>query len=290
MTLASYNTRAPQLLRAIEALARRTNPDKAAQELAQELAGITVLVARKFTNDRTAEGLQQAQRLTTGCISLGLGLVDIAHDPETELAFLLNQGAEQVFQMGFRHIKQLAGLPSHTMRSDFDNVPQVQQREIKALFSQLCHAEPDMPWAGDEDYQRELTVRQENQLIVDCARWLRANHHTGAIRDTELDAYAVIAVAVIFAIGDDGRIVSRTGQKDIENLIRRVRTTVPDIEANCQTWLAKTPAKYQPLLRERMVEYRTTIIKKILSKTAIKTVVGEIQQGYAGIEQDVDYD
>jgi hypothetical protein len=43
------------------------------------------------------------------------------------------------------------------------------------------------------------------------------------------------------------------------------------------------------LLRQRMDEYRNTIVKKILSRTKIKTVITEIQDFYAGNEQDIDY-
>jgi len=39
-----------------------------------------------------------------------------------------------------------------------------------------------------------------------------------------------------------------------------------------------------------MEEYRDTIVKKILSKTGIKSVITEIQNSYAGSELDVDYD
>jgi hypothetical protein len=42
------------------------------RSLADELAGITAMVAEKFTNDRTAEGIQRAQLLTVGGMSLGL--------------------------------------------------------------------------------------------------------------------------------------------------------------------------------------------------------------------------
>jgi hypothetical protein len=39
-----------------------------------------------------------------------------------------------------------------------------------------------------------------------------------------------------------------------------------------------------------MDEFRNTIVVKILSKTRIKTVIMEIQNNYAGNEQDIEYD
>jgi len=290
MKLAGITTRSPHLVRALEALALRADHGEAAQSLIHELSGITVLVARKFTNDRTADGLLEAFYLTIGCVSLGISQADIPQSDESGLSFLLHHGAEQVFQMGFRHIKELASLPCHTMVADFDKDPYIQQRTIKALFSELCRADPNSAWTGDEAYKKELLIRQENQRIVECAKWLRKKHYAGAVKDTDLDANAVIAIAVIFAILGDGRIVARVGQSEIESLIRRARDTRPDIEAGWNELLRNTPPEYHPLLRASMDEYRNTIIRKILSKTRIEKVVTEIQNCYAGVEQDVDYD
>ncbi|MCX7193110.1 MAG: hypothetical protein NTY60_05725, partial [Proteobacteria bacterium] len=254
MTLANITTRRPHLVRALETLARNQKPS--ADNLLEELAGITVLVAQKFTNDRTADGLLDAFYLTIGCTSLGISLANIPHDDEAELAFLLHHGAEQVFQAGFRHIKALAALPCQTMLSDFDNDPYIQQRNIKALFNELCRAEPDSAWTGDDLYNNELRSRHENQNTIDCAKWLRKSHYAGAVKDADLDANAVISIAVIFAITGDGRIVARTRQKEIENLIRRAREMKPDIEAGWNVLLKKIPPEYQPILRQRMDEYK----------------------------------
>ena len=46
----------PRLIRAIRLLPVDATPDEAAI-LADELSGITAMVAEKFTNDRTAEGI-----------------------------------------------------------------------------------------------------------------------------------------------------------------------------------------------------------------------------------------
>lgn len=290
MKLANLTARLPRLVRAIETLAQRDDPADAAHQLLHELAGITVLVARRFTNDRTADGILEAFYLTTGCISLGLSQADIPHDPASELSFLLHHGAEHVFQAGFRHVRELAGLPGYTLVSDFDIDPVIQQRNIKALFTELCRADPAAEWTGDESFRRELLIRRENQSIIDCAKWLRKKHYAGAIRSKEMDAGAVIDIAVIFAILGDGRIVARTGQSEIENLIRRARETQPDVEAGWNALLASVPPDYQTILRASMDKLRATLIRKILSKTAIKAVIIHIQRNFAGDEQEVEYD
>jgi len=290
MQLAHITARAPHLVQALEALAKRADNLEAAQTLLDELSGITVLVAKRFTNERTADGLLDAFHLTVGCISLGISQADIPQDGDAQLSFLLHHGAEYVFQMGFRHIKELSGLPYTAFVSDFDSDPYIQQRDIKLLFTEICRADPVAAWKGDDDYKRELQDRQHNQRIVACAKWLRQKHYAGPVKDPDLDANAVIAIAVIFAIAGDGPIVARVRQKDIETLIHGVRATPPDIEAGWNALLKKVPPQYHPILRERMDEYRNTIVKKILSKTSIKTVITELQNFYACSELDVDYD
>lgn len=283
MKLANIAEREPHLIRILRRLA--ADSDQAPEGLLQELAGISVLVAKKFTNDRTADGILEAFHLTIGCISLALS----EQKEASRVDFLLEKGAEQVFQAGFRKLRELALLPALCIVTEFDSDPYVQQRNLKALFFELCLIDPNESWYGDEHYRRELQHRQENKQIVDCARWLRKQHFAGPIKDTDLDANAVIAIAVIFAIAGDMRIVARTGQKDIENLVRSVREKKPDIEANWSAWLAKIPSQYRDLVTARVDEYRGTIVKKILSRAALKTVVTEIQNYHAGIEQDVDY-
>jgi hypothetical protein len=284
-----HTTRPPQLVQALEALALRANNRDAAETLFHELCGITVLVAKKFTNDRTADGMLDAFHLTTGCISLGISQAGIADSNEAKLSFLLQHGAEYVFQMGFRHIKELSALPYAAYVSDFDDDAFIQQRNLKAIFMEICSADPISSWTGDVVYQNELLDRKRNQKIIDCAKWLRKNNSVGPVKDAELDANAVISIAVIFAISGDGRIVARTGQREIESLINRSRETRPDVEEHWNDFLKKIPPEFQTLLRERMEDLRDTIIKKILSKTRIKTVLTELQDHYAGSEQDIDY-
>jgi len=290
MKLAHITTRPPHLVQALEALAQRVDHREAAQTLLDELSGITVLVARKFTNERTADGMLDAFHLTVGCISLGISQADIPEDGNAQLSFLLHHGAEYVFQMGFRHIKELSGMPYTAFVSDFDNDPFVKQRDIKMLFMEICRADPVATWEGDSAYRREWQDRQSNQNLVACAKWLRQKHFAGPVKDPDMDAHAVISFAVIFAIADDGRIVARAGQREIENLIQRVRKTPLDIEAGWNALLKKTPPQHHATLRECMDEYKNTIIKKILSKARIKTVITELQNAYAGSELEVDYD
>ena len=290
MQLALITARPPHLVPALEALAKRADNPEEAQTLLDELSGITMLVAKRFTNERTADGLLDAFQLTVGCISLGISQADISQNGDAQLSFLLHHGAEYVFQMGFRHIKELSGLPYTAFVSDFDNDPYIQQRDIKLLFTKICRTDPVAAWKGDDDYKRELQDRQHNQRIVACAKWLRQKHYAGPVKDPDLDANAVIAIAVIFAIAGDGPIVARVRQKDIETLIHGVRATPPDIEAGWNALLKKVPPQYHPILRERMDEYRNTIVKKILSKSSIKTVITELQNFYACSELDIDYD
>ncbi len=290
MQLAHITTRPPHLVQALEALAKRADNQDAAQALIDELSGITVLVAKKFTNERMADGLLEAYYLTVGCISLGISQANLPDDGDVQLSFLLHHGAEYVFQMGFRHIKELSGLPYTAFVSDFDNDPYIKQRDIKLLFAEICRADPIASWKGDEVYQRELQDRQHNQHIVACGKWLRQNHFAGPIKDANLDANAVIAIAVIFAIAGDGRIVARVGQKEIENLIQRVRKTPPDVEASWNVFMKKVPSKHHPTLRQYMDQYKNTIVRMILSKTRIKTVLTEIQNAYVSSELDVEYE
>ena len=192
--------------------------------------------------------------------------------------------------MGFRHIKELSSLPYLAFISDFDRDPFEQQRTIKLLFSKICRAEPGSTWIGKDIYKNELLDRQNNQKTIGAALWLRKKHFAGPVKKSDLDANAVIAIAVVFAILADGRIVARTGQKEIEDMIHRARKMRPDIEAGWNELLNKTPPEFQSLLRERMDEYRNTIVQKILSKASIKKVIIAIQESYAGDEGDIDYD
>lgn len=289
MQLAHITTRTPHLVRALEALALRADHHEAAQNLIKELGGMTVLVARKFTNDRTADGLLEAFYLTIGCISLGISLADGQEDDDLYLSYLLQEGAEHVFQKGFRHIKELSSLPYLAFITDFDRDPFEQQRTVKLLFSKICRAEPDVTWWGDDIYRNELLERKQNKKTIECALWLRKKHFAGPVMKSDLDANAVIALAVIFAILGDGRIVARSGQKEIEEMIHRARDMRPDIELGWSKLLKKAPPEFQPLLRKRMDEYKNTIVKKILSKISVKKVIITIQESYAGDEGEVDY-
>ncbi len=289
MQIASIQLRNPQLIEALVALSNRPDYQEVGSTLLEELSGITVLVAQKFTNDRTADGLLEAHYLTVGCISLGLSQAGIPDTPDAKLSLLLREGAECVFQMGFRHIKTLSSLPYATFVSDFDKDPYVQQRNHKALFSEICRTSPNSSWTGDELYNSQLLERKNTHRIVEFAKWLRRNNSAGTVKDSELDAHAVIDIAIIFAIIADDRIVARTGQTEIEALIRRARLTKLDIKVGWYEMIKKIPAEYQPIILQRMENIKDTIIKKILSKAKVNAVVTEIQDFYASTEVDIEY-
>jgi hypothetical protein len=105
--------RLPRLVRAIRCLSARGDEDEAVI-LADELAGITAM-AEKFTNDRTAEGIGRAFFLTVGGVSLGLEHLLMHDGDEAALDFLVEHGAEHVFQAGFRLVKELSALPEDTL-------------------------------------------------------------------------------------------------------------------------------------------------------------------------------
>ncbi len=288
MQLANINSRTPDLVQALEALALQPSHEDTAQSLLQELSGITVLVAKKFTNEKTAEGIQDAFQLTIGCISLGISLAEVQDNNEAKLNFLLSHGAEYVFQMGFRRIKTLAELPSYTSICDLDLDPFEQQRNLKRIFVKFCSSNPNDIWTGDSLYKQALAERKKNQDIIECAKWLRQAHYSGSIKDIDLDAHAVITIALIFGIAGAAPIVARFKQKDAEILIQGIHEHQIDAEKGWLAWLAKIPTQHHPVLLERMEQLRNTILKKILAKSSVKQVAAEIQK-HAGMEEDIDY-
>ena len=281
--------RLPRLVRAIQCLSKREVED-AAVMLADELAGITAMVAEKFTNDRTAEGIQRAYLLTVGGVSLGLEHLLTHEGDEAALDFLIEHGAEHAFQAGFKLVRELAQLPEDTLVGEYDQDPVYAQRRLKELFVDLCSADPNQNWNGFEKYETQLKQRKEVQAIVRAASWLRRHHHEGPISDVDLNAEGVIALAVIFAIEGGGRIVARTGQKEFERFVASVRKNKPDYEAGWAELMAKIPAQHQGVLAERIESYRThcTVIQKIRTRTAMKTLFAELEN-YAGSELDADY-
>lgn len=279
----------PRLVRAIRCLGARDVEDDAVI-LADELAGITAMVAEKFTNDKTAEGIQKAMFLTVGCVSLGLEHELVHEGDEAALDFLIEHGAEHVFQAGFRLIRELAALPEDTLVGEYDQDPVYAQRRLKELFVDICHADPSQNWAGYEKYETQHTQRKGVQAIVRAAGWLRRHHYAGPINDADLNAEGVIAVAIISAIEGGGRIVARTGQKEFERMVKSVRKNKPDFEAGWAALMAQVPAQHQPVIAERIESYRThcTVIQKIPTRTAMKTLFAELEN-YAGSELDADY-
>ena len=281
--------RLPRLVRAIRCLGAREVEDDAVN-LADELAGITAMVAEKFTNDRTAEGIQRAYFLTVGCVSLGIDHA-LEHDgDESALDFLIEHGAEHAFQAGFRLIRDLAALPEDTLVGEYDQDPVYLQRRLKELFVDLCYADPGQNYDGYPRFDVQFKQRRAVQAIVRAAGWLRRHHYAGPINDADLNAEGVIAVAIIFGVEGTGRIVARTSQREFETLVKVVRKNKSDYEAGWAALMAKIPPQHQPVIAERIESYRThcTVLQKIRTRTAMKTLFAELEN-YAGSELDADY-
>lgn len=289
MQVAVVEEKLPRLVRAIRCLAGHGEEDEAVM-LADELAGITAMVAEKFTNDRTAEGIQRAFFLTVGGVSLGLDHALEHEGDEAALDFLIEHGAEHAFQAGFRLIRDLSQLPEDSLVGEYDLDPVYVQRRLKELFVDICSADPSQNWSGPERYELQYKQRKGVQAIVHAAGWLRRHHYQGPITDPDLNAEGVIALAIIFAIEGGGRIVARTGQKEFERLVGSVRKNKPDYETGWAELMAQVPAQHQAVIAERIESYRAhcTVIQKIRTRTAMKTLFGELEN-YAGSELDADY-
>ncbi|MCS0633332.1 hypothetical protein NX786_28740 [Telluria mixta] len=281
----------PRLIRAIRLIPGNANTDEAAG-LADELAGITAMVAEKFTNDRTAEGIQRAQLLSIGCVSLGLEHLVETDDAQGDLDaldVLLDEGAEFVFQQGFRLIRELAALPEDTLIGEFDNDPVYSARRLKELFVDICTADPGETWSGYERYLGQLKQRQDVQAVVRAAQWLRRHHWEGPVKDPDLNAEGVIALAIIFGVEGGGRIVARTGQKEFERFVQTVRKGKPDFDAGWAALLAHIPAPHQAIIADRIQSYRNSILlQNIAGKVPLKELFVELEN-YAGSEIDAEY-
>lgn len=281
----------PRLVRAIKLLPGEATPEEAAI-LADELSGITAMVAEKFTNDRTAEGIQRALLLTVGGVSLGLeALIQTELEADLDAVdILIGEGAEHAFQAGFRMIRELAAMPEDSLVGEYDNDPVYAQRRLKELFVDICTADPGESWSGYERYQGQVRQRQGVQAIVDAARWLRRNHYEGPVNDPDLNAEGVIALAIIFAVEGGGRITARTGQKEFERFVKAVRKNQPDFEAGWAELMARIPAAHQAVIAERIETYRSscTVLQQLGTKATLKGLFAELET-YAGSELDADY-
>jgi len=278
----------PRLVRAIRLLPTMADADEAIG-LADELASITAMVAEKFTNDRTAEGIQRALLLTVGGMSLGLEhLVDDDSD-ETALDILIADGAEYVFQAGFRMIRELSALPEDSLVGEYDNDPVYASRRLKELFVDICTADPGETWTGYERYLGQVRQREGVQAIVNAAKWLRKNHFEGPINDPDLNAEGVIALATIFAV-DGGTIHARAGQKDFERFVKAVRKNNPDYETGWAAFLDKVPAPHRAIVAERVADYREhcTVLQNIRTKAPMTQLIAELEN-YVGSELDTEY-
>ncbi|WP_020655155.1 DUF6178 family protein [Massilia niastensis] len=279
----------PRLVRAVRLLPGEATHEEAAV-LADELSGITAMVAEKFTNDRTAEGIQRALLLTVGGVSLGLEHLVEGEDDLPALDILIGEGAEHVFQTGFRLIRELAALPEDSLVGEYDNDPVYSQRRLKELFVDICTADPGESWSGYERYLGQLEQRKGVQAIVRAAQWLRRHHYEGPINDPDLNAEGVIALAIIFAVEGGGRITARAGQKEFERFVASVRRNKPDFEAGWAELMARIPAAHQGIIAERIDTYRKscTLLQSIGTRAGIKQLFAELEN-YAGSELDADY-
>jgi len=281
----------PRLIRAIRLLAAHASAEEAAG-LADELSGITAMVAEKFTNDRTAEGIQRAQLLAIGGVSLGLEQLVETDDEQGDLDaldVLLDEGAEHVFQQGFRLIRELAALPEDTLVGEYDLDPVYSARRLKELFVDICTADPSETWSGYERYLGQLKQRQEVQAVVRAAQWLRRHHWEGPVKDPDLNAEGVIALAIVFGVEGGGRIVARTGQKEFERFVQTVRKAKPDFEAGWAALLANIPAPHQAIIADRIGSYRNSLLlQNIAGKVPMTQLFVELEN-YAGSEIDAEY-
>ena len=279
----------PRLVRAIKLLPNDPRED-AALNLADELTGITAMVAEKFTNERTADGIQKALYLTVGGVSLGLEQAVTHAGDQAALDFLVEHGAEHAFQVGFRLIKELSQLPEDALVGEYDQDPVYLARRLRELFIDICQADPNQNWAGYEKYALQLQQRKEVQAVVRLASWLRRHHDNGPVSDSDLNAEGVIALAIIFAIEGGGRIVARTGQKEFERFVRSVRKNKPDFEEGWAALVAKVPVQHHPVLLDRIASYRRscTVVQKILTRASMKSLFEDLEN-YAGSELDADY-
>ena len=286
----------PYLMRAIKQLAQRSQYQSDATHLLHDLSGITAMVADKFTNNRTAEGIQEALRLTVGCISLALHHAHLHDADEAAVEFLIEHGAEHIFQKGFRLIRELAQLPEVAMVSTFDDTPEEQARQLKNSFLRFCNADPHAYWVGQNTFQSELERRKKILSTIQCAQWLRKNHHAGAIKEEDMDADGVLAVAVIFSVQGNGEIVARAGQKKFEALIDFIRLTQSDFENSWAAFLKKIPVEHQPAFQERILEIKAskiiTLMQKAINtkptKASFAALTKELQN-HGGSEVDIDY-
>jgi len=281
----------PRLVRAIRLLPGEATPEEAAI-LADELSGITAMVAGKFTNDRTAEGIQRALLLTVGGVSLGLEhLIQSEDEGDLDaLDILVGEGAEHAFQTGFRMIRELSALPEDSLVSEYDNDPVYAQRRLKELFIDICTADPGESWSGYERFLGQVRQRQQVQAIVKAAEWLRKNHYEGPVKDPDLNAEGVIAMAIIFAAEGGARITARTGQREFERFVKALRKHQPDVEQGWAEFMARIPPAHQAVIAERIDIYRKscTVLEQIGTSATIGQLMAELEN-YAGSELDPEY-
>ena len=156
----------PRLVRAIKLLAKE-EPDEAAI-LADELSGVTAMVAEKFTNDRTAEGIQRALLLSIGCVSLGLEhLIQSEDEGDLDaLDILVGEGAEVRRGEGDKVRSQPVGSFREAMRWLLADAEKgVSRQRYKGLGE--MNAEQLWETTMDVNARRLLKVQIEDAIAAD---------------------------------------------------------------------------------------------------------------------------
>src|SRR5690606_17583634 len=136
------------------------------------------------------------------------------------LDILVGEGAEHAFQTGLRMIRELAALPEDSLVSEYDNDPVYAQRRLKELFVDICTADPAAAWTGYESIRGRVQQRQAIAGTAEAAESLRKHRSDGPVKNPDLNAEGVIAMAIIFAAEGGARITAGTGQREFEPVVK----------------------------------------------------------------------
>jgi hypothetical protein len=135
-------------------------------------------------------------------------------------------------------IRELSALPEDAWSASTTPTRCTPQRRLKELFVDICTPIRARTWSGYERYLGQL--KQRRKCRRSCAPPVAAPPpHRGPIKDPDLNAEGVIALAIIFASKAAGRIVARTGQKEFERFVKSVRKNKPDFEAGWAALMAE---------------------------------------------------
>ena len=127
---------------------------------------VTEYYRKNKEQSRTAEGIQKALQLTTGCVSLGLDHELPDDDDLAALDLLIDEGAEHAFQVGFRMIKDLVAMPEDALVGEYDTDPVYAARRMRDKFVDICLTDPNQNWDGTARYAVQFKQRKEVQGVV----------------------------------------------------------------------------------------------------------------------------